>query len=148
MNEGCETAQAEMLGAGRQANAAQQWGGECGLSIPMHLPANAMGTRCLEKKPDLGGGQEGAGREARPKVVPEVLSTGNQLCCAGEARTQPSLSSPCQKKEGLAVSTEINPYGNPLSDATLCRRFLFPITLLISARKINRGKKAIGSKNI
>lgn len=52
------------------------------------------------------------------------------------------------KNEGLAVSTEINPYGNLLSDATLRRRFLFPITLLISARKINRGEKAIGSKNI
>lgn len=52
------------------------------------------------------------------------------------------------KNEGLAVSTEMNPYGNLVSDATLHRRFLFPITLLISARKINRGKKAIGSKNI
>lgn len=58
------------------------------------------------------------------------------------------LSSLCQKNEGLALSTEINPHGNPVSDATLSRRLLFPITPLISARKINRGEKAIGSKNI
>lgn len=30
-----------------------------------------------------------------------MLSTGNQLCCAGGSRAQPSLSSPCQKTKVL-----------------------------------------------
>lgn len=86
--------------------------------------------------------------EDRTKKGLGVLSTGNQLCCAQGSRAQPLLSSPCQKNKVLAVSTEINPYGNLLSDATLCRRFLFPIALRISTQQINRGEKAIGSKNI
>lgn len=67
-NEVWDTAQAEMPCAGRMANGAQQWGGERGLSVPTHLPANATdgaGSHCLEKKPDLGGDQrhqEGAGK--------------------------------------------------------------------------------------
>ena len=107
MNEGWDTARAEMLCAGRMANAAQQWGGEWGPSIPTHLPANATdgaGSHCLETKPDLGGSQrhrEGAGREARPKEGPQVLSTENQLCRAGGSRAQPLLNSPCQKMKVL-----------------------------------------------
>lgn len=86
--------------------------------------------------------------EGRTKKGLGVLSTGNQLCRARGSRVHPLLSSPCQKNKVLAASTEINPYGNLLSDATHCRRFLFPIALLISALQINRGEKAIGSKNI
>lgn len=155
MDKGWDTAWAEMPCAGRMANAAQQWGHEWGPSIPTHLPVNTTdseSSHCLEKKLDVGRGQkhqEGASREARPKKGPQVLSMENQLCCAGASRAHSALAEfTLLKNEGLAISTEINPYGNLVSDAMLCRRFLFPITLLISARKINRGEKAIGSKNI
>lgn len=139
MNEGWGPAQAEMPCAGRMANAAQQWGGEWGLSIPAHPPANATdsaGSHYLEKKPSLGEGhrhQEGTGRGCQTKggsggaqcKKPALLCWGIQ----GSALAEFTLP----KTKGLTVSTEINPYGNLLSDATLRRRFLFPITLLISA---------------
>lgn len=48
---------------------------------------------------------------------------GPQLCCARGPRLSPSELT-LLKNEGFAVFTEINPYGNLLSDAMLCKRFL------------------------
>lgn len=105
----------------------------CGEEIGLRRGSETSG-RC-----QLGDQPKGRSADTQPGK-PALLCQGIQ----GSALAEFALP----KNEGLAFSTEMNPYGNLVSDATLRRRFLFPITLLISARKINRGEKAIGSKNI
>jgi len=80
------------------------------------------------------GGQTKGGAGGAQHGKPALLCRGMQ----GSALAKFTLP----KNEGLAVSTEINPYGNLVSDATLRRRFLFPITLLISARKNKQRRKS------